>query len=189
MTTCRFSFLYRTLLAAACIGAAAQQQGSVSVSEVWLADAQETHVMNVRLDTGTEVVMRHLLQSGYAVRFRLDLRLMRARNWLPDKELGDITWSPQISYNSLLNRYTFSAGGTVEEYAELSDAVTRAETFRTVPERNSPLALIFRLPEAYVLARYEMLIDHLPQPLQVSLLTGEWDISSGWRRFDAETRP
>ena len=182
------SLLYRIILALSCIGASAQQGWDVAVHETWLENINESYSLNARLETGSEIGLRHLLQSGYSIRFRLDLQFMRTRNWLPDKEVGKVIWSPQVSYNSLLNRYTFSEGNTVEEFTGLLDALARAETFRTEPESQSVLRFIFRRPDTYVLARYEMLIDHLPQPLQVSLITGEWDISSGWRRFETEIR-
>ena len=114
------------------------------------------------------------------------MHFMQNREWLPDRELGDISWTPKIVYDSLLNRYTFTAGedDAAEEYRDLSSAIARAGRLRAAPQKVARLDDMFSLPGLYFAARYEMLIDHLPQPLQVSLLTGERDIDSGWRRFE-----
>ena len=169
--------------------AAAQAGGGFAVNEVWFERASGDYAVRARLSAGPEFLVRQLLQSGYAVKFKLDMRLFQSRDWLPDRELGNISWTPEIVYDSLLERYTFRAGGVVEEFNTLPAALARTEVLRGAPSGDAQtLRRILGDPDAYLTARYEMLIDHLPQALQVSLLTGEWDINSGWRRFAAGVR-
>ena len=177
----------RFLLIMVCCAAAMAADG-VLVKELWFKRSERGYALQARMLIMNEELIRQLLQSGYAVQLKFDLRLMQNRDWLPDRELGDIVWQPMIVFNSLLNRYSFSAGGVVEEFGELSAVLRRAEKLQSAPEASARLAEIINHPEVYLIARYEILIDHLPQPLQVSLLTAEGDISSGWRRFMAETR-
>lgn len=168
-------------------GAAADGR-DVSTNELWFERSERGYALRARLSAGAEELIRPLLESGYAARFRFEMRFMQNRDWLPDRELGDIFWTPEIVYDSLLDRYTFNAGGAAEEYNDLSEVLARAGNLRAAPQKSARLDEIFNLPGLYFIARYEMQIDHLPQPLQVSLLTGEWGIDSGWRRFAARAR-
>lgn len=178
----------RALMCIVFCAAAAADGRDVAVDDLWFERSARGHALRAQLSPGAEELIRPLLESGYVVRLKFDMRFMQNRDWLPDRELGDILWLPEILYDSLLNRYAFSAGGVEEEYRELSAALARAGRLRAAPQKNSRLDDIFKLPGLYVVARYEMRIDHLPQPLQVSLLTGEWEIDSGWRRFEARVR-
>ena len=171
-----------------CFPAAAESEHDIAVKEVWFENTPDGHALRARLSAGSEKTIRPLLESGYIIKLKFEMRFMQNRDWLPDRTLGDISWQVQIVYDSLLNRYTFAAGGVAEEYKTLAEALMRAGRLRAAPQKSSGLNDIFALPEMYVVARYEMLIDHLPQPLQISLLTGEWEIDSGWQRFAADLR-
>ncbi|MGU9951924.1 MAG: DUF4390 domain-containing protein [Gammaproteobacteria bacterium WSBS_2016_MAG_OTU1] len=159
------------------------------VNNLWFKESERGYSLRASLSAGPEEVIGQLLNSGYMVRLKFDMRFMRSRNWLPDKEIGDISWAPQISFDSLLNRYTFSAGGMTEEFDNLPDALTRVQRLRAAPVKDAQLSRLLKLPDIYIVARYELLVSHLPQPLQVSLLTSEWEIDSGWQRFVVEVRP
>lgn len=173
------------VLAVLATTAAAQE---FAVHTLWFQQSARGHSLHANLSAGPESLIRQLLHGGYAVKLRFDLRLIKERDWLPDRELGDIVWQPVIYYDSLLNRYTFNIGEKTEEYDTLAAALKRAERLRAVPASSPQLARMLLLPELYLMARYEMEIEHLPQTLQVSLLTGDWRIDSGWRRFAVEVR-
>lgn len=180
----------RGLAAAFCALAfcAAAEDGGLAVNEVWFDKSADGYAIRARLSAGDESLMRQLLQSGYALRFNFDMRFIKSRDWFPDRDLGGISWTPEIVYDSLLERYTFRAGGVVEEFNQLSAALARAGNLRGAASEDPQLGRIFSEPDVYLSARYEMVISHLPQALQVSLLTGDWTINSGWRRFAPETR-
>lgn len=178
----------RALMSLLCCAAMAAGGRDVAVDDLWFEHSADGYALRAHLSAGADELIRPLLESGYVVKLKFEMRFMKNRNWLPDSELGDISWAPEIVYDSLLDRYTFNAGGAAEEYHELSAALARAGNLRAAPQQNARLREIFNTPGLYVVARYELLIDHLPQPLQVSLLTGEWEIDSGWRRFEARVR-
>ena len=170
-------------------GFSARASDDFQVEEVWFESSADGHALRARLQPGAAEAIRQLLGSGYLVRLKFDLRLMRARKWLPDSELGVVEWQPQLSFDTLLNRYTFQAGGESDEFDNLEAALERVAALRAAADNSPSLAEILSAPDTYFLARYEMLVDHLPQPLQVSLLTGKWEIDSGWRRLPAKTLP
>lgn len=168
--------------------AAAQDGNGISVNELWFEKSERGYALRARMNAASEQLAHSLLQSGYVLKWRFEMRFMQRRDWFPDREIGDISWTPEILYDSLLDRYTFSAGGAPEEYGSLSAALQRAGFLRAAPQKNSQLEEIFNRSGIYFIARYEILIDHLPQPLQVSLLTGDAEINSGWQWFDSEVR-
>ena len=168
---------------------AARAEGVFAVNDVWFARADGGYAVRARLSAGPESLARQLLHSGYAVRFKFDMRFVESRDWLPDRELGDISWTPEIVYDSLLERYTFRSGGAEEEFGSLAAALARAGVLHGAPSGDAEeLRRILNDPDTYLTARYEMSVGHLPQALQVSLLTGDYEINSGWRRFAAGVR-
>ncbi len=176
-------------LALALCAGAARAADEFAVNDVWFARVGGGYAVRADLSAGPETLVRQLLQSGYAVKFKFDMRFMQSRNWLPDRELGNISWTPEIVYDSLLERFTLRAGGVVEEFDGLAGALARAGALRGAASGDAQnLRRILTGPDKYLTARYEMLIDHLPQAMQVSLLTGAWEINSGWRRFAAGVR-
>ena len=107
--------------------------------------------MRARLQPGAAEAIRQLLGSGYLVRLKFDLRLMRARKWLPDRELGVVEWQPQLSFDTLLNRYTFQAGSESDEFDNLEAALERVAALRAAADNSPSLAEILSAPDTYFL--------------------------------------
>ncbi|MDM5147552.1 DUF4390 domain-containing protein [Candidatus Persebacteraceae bacterium Df01] len=162
--------------------------GEFSVRDMWFQRSDQGLSLQADLSAGPSTLLQQLLKSGYTLQFVFEMRFMKKRNWLPDKELGDITWQPEISYDSLLGRYTFKVGERSEEIDSLAEVLLRAGKLRASPSYSEGLARIVTVPDVYLLTRYDLLLENLPQPLQVSLLTDDWPIFSGWKTFAIEVR-
>lgn len=163
---------------------AAQESQGFAVYAAWFDRSLEGVALRADLSAGREDLMRQLLHSGFAVRLSFEARLRRARDWLPDRRVGEFFWNPEITYDSLLDRYTFRAGDAPpEEFDSLSAALARASRLRSIPSDSPDLIAALAQSGLYLDARYGMDIGHLPQLLQVSLLAGDWNIDSGWRRL------
>ena len=175
------------LLAVLLASSAAAEKG-FAVRELWFQKSASGYSLYANLSAGPPQILQQLMASGYTLQLIFELRFMRTRPWLPDEFLGDITWQPQLSYNALLNRYIFKVGNRIEELDSLEQALARAGRLRAAPADDERLAAIIQMPEVYLRAHYKLKVDDFPQPLQVSLLTNDWPIISGWQRFVTEER-
>ena len=99
-----------------------------AVHAVWFKETDGAYALRASLSAGPDDLIRQLLQGGYAVKMLFDLRFMLKRKWLPDREIGDISWSPEILYDSLLNRYTFRVKKAEEIFNTLPEVLARAGT-------------------------------------------------------------
>ena len=160
------------------------EANSIDVNNIWFERSDKGYAIRARLSAGSERIVEQLLQSGYPVFFKLEIKFKQRRRWWLDETVGNISWSPKIYVDALLSRYTFESGDYTRQFADLNSALQRAAYLQGSAIDSPKFVDILNHPNAYLQARYEILIDRLPLPLQISLLTDEEDISSGWKTFN-----
>ena len=128
--------------------------------------------------------LRQTLESGLEVDFLLHVSVLRRRWWWLDQRSADIVWRATLSYDPILRRYKLAtADGFRRAYPKLRDALDRLGKLRQWPA-SPDIAPALDNPDSYLLARLEVDIARLPQPVKILLLTDDdWDFDSGWTRL------
>lgn len=157
---------------------------SFAVREIWFSAAGPGRFLNAEMRAPESRPLRQALEGGLEIEFSLQVVVNRRRWWWLDQHVADINWRAALSYDSILRRYRLAAAdGFRREYRTLRDALDRMGVLRGWPI-SPELAPILEDPNAYVLARLEVDVARLPQPVKILLLTDDaWDFDSGWTRL------
>lgn len=198
MRRLKFNALHRAGQAAAaalfCLASVAGGGGAPAfAADDDAADFDVRGVWAIKKDGGyavqADMILRHsepiqeLINGGYSANFRIEIRFLQSR-WYWDRVVGDITWNGELSYDVLLDRYILRAGDTARNYTSLESALNKITQLRAQASSVPGFVRIFEQDDVYLQARFRLEIDHLPQPVQISLLlSNEWDITGPWQVF------
>ena len=168
-------------LASSAVG---QEQGEFVVERAWFSAAGPGRFLHADMHVPESGPLRQTLESGLEVDFLLHVSVLRRRWWWLDQRSADIVWRATLSYDPILRRYKLAtADGFRRAYPKLRDALDRLGKLRQWPA-SPDIAPALDNPDSYLLARLEVDIARLPQPVKILLLTDDdWDFDSGWTRL------
>ena len=168
---------------------AQEEPEQFAVNQVWFAVNGPGRFLNADMRIPESQPLRQTLESGLQVDFALQVLVQRKRWWWLDESAADIQWRAALSYDPILRRYELAtADGFRREYPRLQDALNRLGVLRQWPVAHD-IADLFGDPRAYVLARVQVDVSRLPQPIKILLLTDDdWDFDSGWKTLPLEKR-
>ena len=169
------------LFASSAVG---QEQGEFVVERAWFSAAGPGRFLHADMHVPESGPLRQTLESGLEVDFLLHVSVLRRRWWWLDQRSADIVWRATLSYDPILRRYKLAtADGFRRAYPKLRDALDRLGKLRQWPA-SPDIAPALDNPDSYLLARLEVDIARLPQPVKILLLTDDdWDFDSGWTRL------
>ena len=155
-----------------------------AVNQIWFTIAGPGRFLHADMHIPESQPLRQTLESGLEIDFSLQVAVQRKRWWWLDQRAAETNWRATVEYDSILRRYRLAtADGYRREYQNLRDALNRLGQLRHWPLSPS-VAPVLDDPDAYILARLEVDVSRLPQPVKILLLTDdEWDFSSGWTRL------
>lgn len=177
------------LLAAVLVASAAPSHADdLMVDDIWFVqrDAGYSIYADLRLDNTQPI--ENLVQGGYAASFLFEVQFIQKR-WYWDRIIGDITWTGSLTYDSLLDRYIVqedqTQNQTQKQFANLDDALSEILQIRSKPSRDPAFERLFDSDNIYLQARFLLLLDGLPQPVQIALLlSNEFDSVGSWTAFE-----
>ena len=154
------------------------------VNQIWFTAAGPGRFLHADMRVPESQPLRQTLHSGLEVDFSLEVVVQKKRWWWLDQRAAEVNWRATIAYDSILRRYRLAtADGYRREYRDLRNALNRLGQLRQWP-LSPDIAPVLDHPDAYLLARLEVDVSRLPQPVKILLLTdNEWDFSSGWTRL------
>ena len=164
--------------------AAAQEQEQFAVRQAWFSAVGPGRFLHANMHVPESEPLRQTLESGLEIDFLLQVSVLRRRWWWLDQRSADIVWRATLSYDPILRRYKLAtADGFRRAYPKLRDALDRLGKLRQWPA-SPDIAPALDNPDSYLLARLEVDIARLPQPVKILLLTDDdWDFDSGWTRL------
>ena len=162
----------------------AQEREQFVVHEAWFTAAGPGRFLHVDMHVPASQPLRQTLESGLRIDFSLQVAVQRDRWWWLDERVAEINWRAVLSYDPILRQYKLAtADGFRRSYSSLRDALDRMGVLRQWPV-TPEIAPALNDPDSYVLARLEVDVSRLPQPVKILLLTDdEWDFDSGWIRL------
>lgn len=128
------------------------------------------------------------LERGLSLYFVVDFELTRPRWYWFDQRPASNRLTFRLSYHPLTRQYRLSTGNLQLGFATLAEAIgvmTRIRDWR-VFDRSAVT------PGETYQAALRMRLDtgELPKPFQLDAMTSrEWNLDSGWHRFDFEALP
>ena len=166
------------------VSAVAQEREEFVVERAWFSAAGPGRFLHADMHVPESQPLRQTLESGLEVDFLLHVSVLRRRWWWLDQRSADIVWRATLSYDPILRRYKLAtADGFRRAYPKLRDALDRLGKLRQWPA-SPDIAPALDNPDSYLLARLEVDIARLPQPVKILLLTDDdWDFDSGWTRI------
>ena len=162
----------------------AQERGEFVVREAWFTAAGPGRFLHADMHVPASQPLRQALESGLQIDFSLQVAVQRSRWWWLDKRAAEINWRATLSYDPILRQYKLvTADGFRRSYSSLRDALDRMGALRRWPV-TPKIAPALNDPDSYLLARLEVDVSRLPQPVKILLLTDDdWDFDSGWIRL------
>lgn len=134
------------------------------------------------LPSGVEEV----LVRGVPLYFVTDFTLQRQRWYWFDKDVSQTKLTTRLSYSPLSRQYRLSRGGLGLSFDNLRDALAAMKVIADwkVSNRSS-----LSDPADYdAEVRFRLDIEQLPLPMQISIGTNDWDMSSGWYAIPLDSR-
>ena len=162
----------------------AQEREQFVVRNAWFTAAGPGRFLHADMHVPESQPLRQTLGSGLQIDFSLQIAVQRGRWWWLDERAAEINWRATLSYDPILRQYKLAtADGFRRNYPRLRDALDRMGTLRQWPV-TPEIAPVLNDPDSYLLARLEVDVSRLPQPVKILLLTDdEWDFDSGWTRL------
>ena len=162
----------------------AQEREQFVVREAWFTAAGPGRFLHADMHVPASQPLRQTLKSGLRIDFSLQVAVQRGRWWWLDERAAEISWRATLSYDPILRQYKLAtADGFRRSYSSLRDALDRMGVLRRWPV-TPEIAPVLNDPDSYLLARLEVDVSRLPQPVKILLLTDdEWDFDSGWIRL------
>lgn len=162
----------------------ARAREQFAVQQAWFTAAGPGRFLHADMHVPESQPLRQTLESGLEIDFSLQVALQRERWWWIDQRAADVKWRATLAYDPILRRYKLAtADGFRREYQNLRAALDRLGTLRQWPV-SPDIAPLLDAPGVYLLARLEVDVSRLPQPVKILLLTDdEWDFDSGWTRL------
>lgn len=160
-----------------------------TVDDLWFVQRDAGYSIYADLGLAKTQAIDDLVQSGYTAMFLFEVQFIKER-WYWDEFIGDITWSGALSYDSLLQRYRLRESGSdpdgdsPKHFATLADAMREILQIRAKPSRDPAFAKLFTRDNIYLQARFRLVANTLPQPVQIALLlSNDLDTTGKWRVF------
>lgn len=174
--------------AAACLAAAAAQE-AFGVQQVWFARKDGGYAVRADLQVGQPDLVDKIARGGYPAEFVFELNFYQRRSWLPDPQVGDISWRGRLTYDALTRRYLLTGGdGRRQQFATLAAALEKVSRLRAGASRDSGYVKIISRDDVYIRARFYLATGSLPEPLQVGLLV-QGGTGGDWTTLPVERRP
>ena len=151
------------------------------VRSAFIEPVEGIYQLHATLDLALSNSAQQALREGVPVTFFLDARIERKRQYLPDKQVAEVTQRWEIRYDALSERYLVSDSATNSQssYATLQSALVALADVRGVPM--GPIGLIEKGKHYEASLRAVAVIEGgLPSALKVMMFWVDWRRETDW---------
>lgn len=172
--------------AAACALAASSALASgpgLHLRVVHLSVDEQLAEIELDVDLAPHERLRDIVAGGSPVEYILEMRIREDR-FFADDILAHYFWKAEVRRGGLGESIQYRSFGSNDwrEAADFDSALGEMREMRIEFDDVSMLRDIRGNSDTYISFRVEVVIDDLPPPLQVDLLTSsDWAFSSGWQ--------
>jgi hypothetical protein len=159
------------------------EAAGIDILESRLSVTDETCVLSAEFSLPFNARLEEAINKGIALHFVLDFELKRARWYWWNEEIARKSRTYQISYHTLTRQYRLSTGALHLRFDSLSNVLARIARVRDwrvaaredlSPGETYEVGLSLRLD-----------LSAMPKTFQVDALSNrDWDLSSGWHRWE-----
>lgn len=161
--------------------------------EITAADtplSENTYVLNADATIKLSENVQTALDKGVDLFFLTNVRIVKSREWLPDKRILDLEIIRRLSFHALTRKYVvddLTLSGR-KSFASVSRALAHLGHYRGIPLASA--VTVKPSPDTQVRVRIKLMGQELPLPLRLKrILSPAWRLSSGWYAWTLETKP
>ena len=160
-----------------------QSQDTFAIQKIWFDKKGDGYGVKADLQVGQTQMLDKILRGGDTVKLNFELRFIQRIDWLPDRQVGDISWNGSLSYDTLTRHYLFVSNNRQTRYKTLTEVVADINQLRAGTNNDSEFIKLLLREDVYLSARFYIDTGNLPTAMQIGLLIDNPGFNSGWLTF------
>jgi hypothetical protein len=160
--------------------------GRFEVRSAYTQKLDGVYHVSAEIDYGLTEAAIDALSNGVPLTFKLDIEVVRARRWLPDKSAHELLQRHELSFHALTERYLVRNlnSGEQQSYATLSAALRGLGTIDRLPVIDASLLDADRVYRISMRSTLDIKSFSGPLRLLASLFRfNDWRLASEWHTW------